>query len=183
MIILEPLFHRGTSCIAIKGKYHSSVLWQIRKLSALRYSSTHRCYYTEYREDILETLRLELRILGAEFEDRCVKREFEESGKSPQFRQRRQTPQGPRDCISLPPAYSDHLIKCRYSAATRHNYEAQFKAFLSYISPKTADHFCEEDIDRYLLYLVRERKVSHSTQNQAINSSRSVSRMSSLYSV
>ena len=146
MIILEPLFHRGTSCIAIKGRYPSSVLWQIRKMSGLRYSSTHRCYYIEYRDDILETLRLEFRLLGAEFEDRCVKRESEKSEfekcetfgkfqksekskKSEKFQERRQTPQGLRDRVDLPQSYRDHLIKCRYSAATCHNYEAQFKAF------------------------------------------------------
>ena len=124
-------------------------------------------------------------MLGAEFEDRCVKREsgkremsekfekfktFEKSKNFAKFQERRQTPQGLRDRVDLPQSYRDQLIKCRYSAATCQNYEAQFKAFLSYISPKTAEDFCEEDINGYLLYLVRERKVSHSTQNQAINS-------------
>jgi integrase/recombinase XerD len=164
MIRLEPLFHRDTWCIAIKGKYDSRLLWQIRKITTLKYSSTHGCYYTDYTADILETLRGEFRLLAPDFEDLSDELRFEKSEK---FEARGQ--RAP-DRVDLPQSYRDHLIKCRYSAATCRNYEAQFKAFMSFIVPKTPENFCEEDINQYLLHLVRERKVSHSTQNQAINS-------------
>ena len=42
-------------------------------------------------------------------------------------------------------------------------------AFLRYIHPKTCEEIQEEDIRRYMRYLVEERRVSGSAQNIAIN--------------
>jgi integrase/recombinase XerD len=53
----------------------------------------------------------------------------------------------------------------RYSRATK----GQFKIFLSFIYPKTAEEIDQSIIHRYILYLVNDRKVSLSSQNQAIN--------------
>jgi site-specific recombinase XerD len=69
----------------------------------------------------------------------------------------------------VPDAFCQHLIKRRYSKATCENYKSQFRAFLGFIFPKTAEEFTENDIHDYQLELVQRRKVSGSTQNQAIN--------------
>ena len=61
------------------------------------------------------------------------------------------------------------LIELRYSCATIDNYEGQFELFLRYIFPIDADQFAEKEIHAYLLFLINDRKVSISTQNQAIN--------------
>lgn len=72
--------------------------------------------------------------------------------------------------ISVPQRFIDTLVELRYSAATLENYQSQFKIVLSFIYPRTADEMTEEDIHTHMLYMVRERKVSLSTQNQAISS-------------
>jgi site-specific recombinase XerD len=72
--------------------------------------------------------------------------------------------------LTVPPSYRDQLIKRRYSRSTCENYETQFRAFLSFIYPRTAEELTEEDIHAYQLFLIQKRAVSHSTQNQAINS-------------
>lgn len=159
MVILEPLSHRGMLCIAIKGKYTSKVNSWIRSRSELSYSSTHRCYYGEYSEKLLNELREGIIGLMATVNIRWPEKgERENDQTSPQAR-----------TIIVPSLYSEHLVKRRYSKSTKENYEAQFKAFLAFIHPKTAEAITEQDIHDYQIFLVSDRKASHSTQNQAIN--------------
>lgn len=154
MIILEPLVHKESLCIAVRGKYNGRVASFIRAHKGLVFSSTHRCYYVKYSAEALETLRRAF--LGL---DDCMADGWSQVNKPEYFRSE----------IKVPDDYRDHLIKRRYSKATRQNYEAQFKAFLAFIHPKTADEICDDDIHNYQLYLISNRGVSHSTQNQAIN--------------
>lgn len=159
MIVLEPLFHRGARCIAIKGRYGREVLSQIKQLPHVRYSSTHRCFYIPFDDEVVGYLRKGLAALD-DIQDMSAENQLEPETASP--------PHVPD--IDLPPAYGDQLVRRRYSDATRINYEAQFRAFLAYIYPKTSEEFTEDDIHRYLIFLVQDRKVSYSTQNVAINS-------------
>src|SRR5690606_12608138 len=71
--------------------------------------------------------------------------------------------------VVIPPGYVEELAIRRYSAATVDNYTSQFAAFLRYIYPRTCEEIQEDDIRRYMRYLVEERRVSGSTQNIAIN--------------
>ncbi len=152
--------HRGSLRIAVKGRYIGNVAAIIRNDRDLVYSRTHGCYYTTYSAERLERLKKLFPEAGAMAEGQWDalfegSQRFENSATSN---------------IAMPEAYHEHLIKRRYSKATCDNYEAQFKAFLSFIHPKTAEEFTEEDIHRYQLYMVETRRVSHSTQNMAINS-------------
>ena len=158
MIKLEPLIHKDMLCIAIKGKYDSLISRFLRNMPGIGYTSTHRCFYVAYRPEALESLRQELRGMDPLIEDSWHLDDANERLKYLRY------------WISVPSSYSDQLIKRRYSEATRENYEAQFRAFLAYIYPKTADQFTEDEIHRYQIYLIQHRRVSHSTQNQAINS-------------
>lgn len=159
MVILEPIQHRGMLCIAIRGKYSSRVYSWIRFRSELKYSSTHRCYYGKYSEELLSALQEGMLSVTS-----AIKVLWQEKGNTGNLRA---SPEAAS--VSVPLPYSDHLVKRRYSKSTRENYEAQFKGFLAFIHPKTAEAFTEQDIHDYQIFLVRERKVSHSTQNQAIN--------------
>jgi site-specific recombinase XerD len=71
--------------------------------------------------------------------------------------------------IEVPATFKEQLIKMRYSQATFENYNAQFRFFLCHIYPRRAEEVTEIDVHNYLLHLISVRKVSLSTQNQAIN--------------
>jgi integrase/recombinase XerD len=71
--------------------------------------------------------------------------------------------------IECPPDYTEHLIKLRYSEATRKNYCIQFTNFLLHIYPKTAAEINDRDVHDYLLWLNQKRNASLSLQNQAVN--------------
>ena len=70
----------------------------------------------------------------------------------------------------VPEEYKDLLIRKRYSPNTLKVYTNMFQSFLNYYSEKEIEDVTEDDIRKYQDYLVQKKKVSISTQNQAINS-------------
>ncbi|MBL0140133.1 MAG: site-specific integrase [Bacteroidetes bacterium] len=69
-----------------------------------------------------------------------------------------------------PPEYLNKLTELRYSPNTIKTYKNAFEEFINYYSEKKLEDIDETLITNYLKYLVMERKVSISYQNQAINS-------------
>ena len=159
MVLLEALIHREAICIAVRGKYDGRVYAYLRAIPQMVYSSTHRCFYAKFSPALLRQLRNSIDRVDPEVEDR-----WDAMVRDPKLRAFYL-----REFVTVPSSFRDHLIKRRYSQSTADNYESQFRAFLGYIHPKSADEFTEKDIHEYQLHLVRERRVSHSSQNQAIN--------------
>jgi len=61
------------------------------------------------------------------------------------------------------------LVELRYSERTLRIYSSMFEEFINYYSREDIDSLNEKQIIAFLRYLVSERKVSVSYQNQAIN--------------
>ncbi len=155
MISIEPLYHHDELWICFKGYLRGEAYTIVNKFPGRRYSATHKCYYIPYSQTALSEVEQAL----SHVEDiRLAGWDNVELGKKEETD------------ILVPELYSETLIKMRYSDATLANYVAQFKAFLRFISPKDSETFDEHDIHHYLLYLINEKGVSISTQNQAINS-------------
>ncbi|MHC1706091.1 MAG: site-specific tyrosine recombinase/integron integrase [Bacteroidales bacterium] len=71
-----------------------------------------------------------------------------------------------REC---PDAYIEKLRVKRYSENTIKTYCDCFREFINYFNNKNLSEITELDIQSYMLYLVEERKISTSYQNQSIN--------------
>ena len=158
-LILEPLWHRDHLCIAIRGWLEKDAYRVVNNFTGRLYSKTHRCYYVPYEPESLLKLRQALAPYAEVREDGWEKNA---NGLLPESLA--------NALISVPQSFTDGLKRLRYSEATQENYHSQFKLFLSFLYPKTAEEMTQEDIHAYLLFLVNEKKVSLSTQNQAINS-------------
>ncbi len=67
----------------------------------------------------------------------------------------------------------DEMIKTlklrQYSPNTIKTYISMFKMFMEYYSDKQLDEITEPEIRDYLIFLVEEKKISQSHQNQSIN--------------
>ncbi len=70
----------------------------------------------------------------------------------------------------VPKEYFDKMSLLRYSQNTIRTYENCFSEFINYWNTKELLSIDQNDIQRFLVYLVQERRVSSSYQNQAINS-------------
>ncbi len=71
--------------------------------------------------------------------------------------------------IEIPEEYVDLLIRRRYSENTIRVYSSLFEEFINFYPDKAPKDITESDIRKYQDYLVKKRKISTSTQNQAIN--------------
>lgn len=130
----------------------------MRSFPGRKFSITHRCWYIPYSDEQVANLRTALeRVDAVELNDNVEQDLTREV----------MLPAAPE--LVLPPDYHDMLVRMRYSEATIHNYESQFKAFLAYLLPAGVEAITEARIKEYLLYLIEVRQVSISTQNQAIN--------------
>ena len=156
MITLGPFYHREQHCIAIRGKMSALTYQSLSTLPDRRYSRTHRCIYVIYSKERLERLYNMLKETSKVVLSRFTK-DFEPISSLPV------------QTIEIPKAYAEKLIRMRYSKATYDNYLIQFRNFLVHIHPVTAEDITESHIQDYLLYLINNRQVSISTQNQAIN--------------
>ena len=69
----------------------------------------------------------------------------------------------------LPKGYLELLEQKRYSPSTVKTYKAYFSDFMEYHKGRNIDRLKVADINRYILYLVNEKKISVSQQNMRIN--------------
>jgi integrase/recombinase XerD len=161
MIVLRPLWHREQFCVTISGDLTGKALQAIRKFPDRKFSITHRCWYIVYQEAKLQELKVLLETCGP------VVLEGDFNHENPSDIPISDTKElGPE----VPGEFVETLRRMRYSEATIVGYVIQFKKFLSFILPRTCEEIDSIMIHNYLLYLTETRKVSISTQNQAINS-------------
>ncbi|MDT7831068.1 tyrosine-type recombinase/integrase [Flavobacteriaceae bacterium S356] len=71
--------------------------------------------------------------------------------------------------FNIPEEFLLFLKRKRYSENTIKTYCSFLSEFIGFISPKLLDNVEFEDIKRYINFLVNSKRVSSSTQNQAIN--------------
>jgi integrase/recombinase XerD len=158
MIILQPLYHRDLICVGITGKYSHQASMVIRRFPTISYSRTHHCFYVVYQPRVLTELK-----------DLLSRTEQVEVSGWDKIQQQGELPKYIGPCINIPSAYEELLIKMRYSDATRENYLSQFRTFLNHIFPVPAEEFTDEHVHQYMLFMVKEKRTSLPTQNQAIN--------------
>ena len=65
--------------------------------------------------------------------------------------------------------YKKLLIQKRYSANTQRIYCHYFGDFINYLSTSEIDNLSKEEINRYILTLIKKHNISISQQNQRIN--------------
>ncbi|MCX6286555.1 MAG: site-specific integrase [Bacteroidetes bacterium] len=78
-------------------------------------------------------------------------------------------PENIKNYKQCPENYIEKLIIMRYSKNTIRVYAECFKEFINYFSSKKIEEISQADIFAYQRYLIEERGVSTSYQNQAIN--------------
>ena len=72
--------------------------------------------------------------------------------------------------LRCPASYTEKLKELRYSKNTLEVYTDLFEEFINYYPDLAPENISEEEIIAFLRYLVNDRKISTSYQNQSINS-------------
>ncbi len=160
IIRVEHLIHRGKNCLALRFDYDRELVKLTKELPAL-WSQSNRCWYVLNEEGILTKLFSTFRNKAwvdisalQKSADITIKKTIDSTINA--------------KYTSILELYVAKLRQMRYSPSTIAGYRSHFKAFLNYrdINPQDIQ---EEQITAYMDYLVTTRKVSRSSQNQAIN--------------
>ena len=180
-IKLEPLFHRERHCIAIRFEYNSDIAKVVKTIPGTRFSITHKCWYIPEGEPVLELLTSTFRQEGIGVEDKVsrVATAATDRRDDPEVKILFGQEKFSHNRFKVPELSPDHLKSLRmmeqrlnvkgYSANTKRTYLQQFKEFLAFYYDTFPGDLSEIEIDNYMLYLVEQKKVSRSTQGQAIN--------------
>ena len=123
-----------------------------------RWNSSENCWTVPYSEQNIETLTKTAKTRDLKFIYKVIS-------------QTEGTPRLPKHAnyLRCPKEYTEKLVELRYSKNTLKEYTDLFEEFINYYPTKDAQEITEEEIIRFLRYLVNERKVSTSYQNQSIN--------------
>lgn len=71
--------------------------------------------------------------------------------------------------VIIPQAYTDLLNQKRYAENTKAIYQHYFADYMRYFEEKDLKEISKEEINTYILELIREKHISASQQNQRIN--------------
>jgi site-specific recombinase XerD len=71
--------------------------------------------------------------------------------------------------VVLPDGYLEKLERKRYSEQTIRTYTGYFNDFTAHFSGRNLENITVEEINQYILGLIRDKGISHSQQNQRIN--------------
>ena len=144
---------RNEKRIALLFDYNEEVITLVKQIEGRKWSASNKFWHIPFFENYLEKLSLEFN----------GKLEFIEDTETKQKSIAVSKP-------SFPPEYIETLKLKNYSEPTIKTYRLHFQRFLKYYQKTKLEDLTHEQIRKYLLYLVEEKKYSTSAQNQAINS-------------
>jgi len=133
----------------------------IRKLPFHYWDKKNKWWTIPYSEKFLEEIRATAKAVNL---DLLYEEEAEAQGKVPRI--------SPYDVVNYrlcPDEYRRKLVELRYSKNTIRTYCSLFEEFINYYHKSDIQQIDERMIIAFLQYLVMERKISESYQNQSIN--------------
>lgn len=164
-IILEPLKHRGANCIAFKPGLTGRVYDVMRRLPGVLFTKTHnRWYVVNDKPAVFGTIFNFFNKEKILVDYSSIKKEGVMLAQ----------PEG-ADSLEATEQHEALLVMAKklslrgYAANTAKTYLEQFKLFLRFYHTYAPQDLTEPEISNYLLYLIDKKKISKSTQNQAIN--------------
>lgn len=166
-VIVKKLFHRDNHCLGIFFGWDSETNTEVRKIPGVKFSNTNKCWYVleepQALAKIVETLKSKVWV-----DYSALKLNEAAVAAAPEKIE-------PKELLSQDQVQALRMIEQKlklrgYSENTQRTYLNQFKEFLLFFKDTHPIDLTEVEIRNYLLYLIEQRKLSKSAQNQAINS-------------
>jgi len=131
----------------------------IKSLSLYRYSSEYKHWTIPYTEENIEKIKYYAQLQSIIINIKDLRNSKPKQKLKPITEHHR----------SCPKNAIDKLIEMRYSESTVKTYSNMLSQFFSHYYPYKPEEITNDQIRAYLRYLIQEREVSESFQNQAIN--------------
>jgi len=151
-------FNVQNRILEIYFTYNRTLIEFIKTLPLCRWNSAKTCWTVPYSKQNVKELQAMANAQGLQFAYEVISKT---AG----------TPRLPKHAnyLRCPKEYTEKLKELRYSINTLHVYTDLFEEFINYYPDKAAPEITEEEIIAFLRYLVNDRRVSTSYQNQSIN--------------
>jgi len=159
-IKIKPFEHHKQKCIGLYFDYNREVIDKVKSIVGARWSVSKRCWYFAKDgfnlKNVFETLQP-----FAYLDYSALK------GNTTQLHQKPKPGKKPE--VTIPDAYIDLLDQKRYSENTKSTYITYFGDFIRHFNDRKLDEITKDEINAYILDLVRKKGISASQQNQRIN--------------
>ncbi len=157
-ISLNYDIHKGARIVVLHFEYNKIVIDRIKKINGARWSQSKKCWYIKDKEFSLSQVFNTLKdIVYINYSQ--IKNFKKEPGTQKQVNRK----------VEFPQSYIDILDQKRYSKNTKKTYTNYFKDFIRFFSDRNLDKITVNEINDYILKLIREKDISPSQQNQRIN--------------
>jgi len=161
-IRLKPGNHRGKDVVWLGCKKNQSLIDELKAYGASWDQAQSSWYMPKNRFD-LHIFFVHFKKYG--FIDYSeIKKQQQATGPLIEKRITKTHPQ-----IPIPKGYIEQLEQKRYSENTRNTYMHYFKDFVAAFPGRDVNTIGKEEINTYILKLIREKQISASQQNQRIN--------------
>lgn len=158
-IILANDYHQNQAVISLKFEKDQTLINQIKMLAGAGWSASRSFWYVPAQ---LFNLNKAFEILQpVAFLDYSA---LKESKNRPQTK-----PEAPHLSAEIPQAYLNMLDQKRYAQNTKSVYLKYFSDYLGNYPGRKLENIGKEEINDYILQLIRTRNISSSQQNQRIN--------------
>lgn len=156
-VLLSQVYYKNQLQISVKFAYNRDLIDIVKQLKNIRWSKSLKIWYLENNSEnltaLLHIFKGHAVIDFSNFKNENNKKQITLSNAS----------------IKILDTYSNHLIRMRYSKNTIKVYTSFFKQFIIFLKHKPIHKASENDVRKFQDYLVNNKKVATSTQNQAIN--------------
>ena len=164
-ILLSRDLHKKQNVVLIKFSYNRKLIDRLKEFTTAKWSQSKCSWYIPVNEFNLK--RFFLRFKDLAYIDYSALKNTYSKQQSSDFRPK--VKYDHRKQFEVPDKYLEKLEQKRYSDSTIKSYVAYFKDFMYYFSDKELKKVEKDDINKYILYLIRTQKISASQQNQRIN--------------
>ncbi len=161
-IILAPDVHRQKAVVTLKFAYSKSVKEAVKKLDSARWSQSRKFWYISKQEFNLGKVFEALKPIA--FIDYSALKNTKEEPK-----QESEPEAEPKQEVFIPETYINLLDQKRYSENTKSVYKSYFRDFIRYFVGQKLSEISKDEINRYILKLIKEKDISTSQQNQRVN--------------
>lgn len=162
-ITLSYDYYDNKDIVKLTFDYNKVLIQEIKKMRGARWSATLKCWYFE--KEIFDLTKFFTAISPFIYIDYSgLKNVNIATIKKIKVKK----PKKPK--VEIPESYIDLLDQRRYSQSTINTYTNYFSDFVYYFKDINLEDVDQQQINDYLLYLIREEEISPSQQNQRINS-------------
>ncbi|MFW6277566.1 MAG: site-specific tyrosine recombinase/integron integrase [Prolixibacteraceae bacterium] len=164
-ITLKKGYHRNQNIVRIEFPYNQKVIDLLRKETTSEWSRTMGCWYMP--EEVFNLRRFFNAFKPVAYIDYSGVKNNSASPESP--KQSRPKILQRKKQVALPKGYLEKLEQERYRDNTIKIYTHYFKDFVAEFSGRELPEIGKEEINEYILRLIKEKDISPSQQNQRIN--------------